>query len=104
MDNDEVLGHLLTIESEASALVKDAQAEADRRMLEAERRNHAAFEERYQQESAKLENEFIATKEHARQRYQAELDAYREEISSISVDVNRFSVLLDKLVTGGECR
>ncbi|MCL2270101.1 MAG: hypothetical protein FWC24_02030 [Treponema sp.] len=101
MDNDEILGHLLKIEAEASALVDDAQAEADRRILEAERQNHAAFGERYQREAERLENEFNAIKENARQRYQAELEAYKEKVSSIPVDVNRFCVLLDRLVTEG---
>ena len=104
MDNDEILGHLLKIESEAAAMVDDAQAEADRRILEAERQNHANFEERYQRESEKLENEFNAIKQDAHRQYQAELDAYRETISSVSVDVNRFTVLLDRLVTEEECR
>jgi F0F1-type ATP synthase membrane subunit b/b' len=99
MDNKEVLGHLLEIESEASALVNEAQAEADRRILEVEKQNHAAYEERYSGESKRLEREFNTVKENARQQYQTELEAYREEISSIHVDVNRFATLLDKFIT-----
>ena len=98
MNDEEILDHLLKIESEASALVNDAQAEADRRVLEAEKQNHAASEERYRQENERLENEFQALKEKTRQQYQSELEAYIQTISSIPVDVNRFSVLLDRLV------
>jgi len=101
MDNDEVLGHLLKIESEASALVNDAQAEADRRVLEAEKQNHAAFDERYHRENERLESEYNAFREKVQGQYQAELDAYKEKISSIEVNVNRFSALLDKLVMEG---
>jgi len=100
MDNDEVLDHLLKIESEASALVNDAQAEADRRILEAEKQNHAAFEERYCKESERLEREFQAIKEKTRQQYQAELEAYHKKIACANPDTNRFSSLLDKLVAG----
>ncbi|MDR0456684.1 MAG: hypothetical protein LBH20_08400 [Treponema sp.] len=99
MDNDEVLGHLLKIESEAAALVNDAQAEADRRVLEAEKQNHAVYEERYRAEGERLENEFQASKEKIRQQYQTELESYDKKIASLHVDVNRFSALLDRLVT-----
>ena len=99
MDNDEVLGHLIKIESEAAALVNDAQAEADRRVLEAEKHNHAAYEDRYRGESKRLEDEFQALREKVQQRYQAELEAYTEKVFSVSVDVNRFSALLDRFIT-----
>jgi F0F1-type ATP synthase membrane subunit b/b' len=98
MDNDEVLGHLLKIESEAAALVNDAQAEADRRVLEAEKQNHAAYEERYRREGERLEHEYQALKEKIRQQYQTELESYSNKITSLHVDVNRFSALLDRLV------
>jgi F0F1-type ATP synthase membrane subunit b/b' len=99
MDNDEVLGHLLKIESEAAALVNNVQAEADRRVLEAEKQNHAAYEERYRSEGARHENEYQALKEKIQRQYQTELEAYSDKISSLHVDVNRFSALLDKFVT-----
>jgi vacuolar-type H+-ATPase subunit H len=99
MDNNEILGHLLKIESEAAALVTDAQAEADKRVLDAERQNHAAYEEGYRKENDRLENELNVKKEEARRRYQAELESYITEISSVPVDNKRFSALLDRLVT-----
>jgi len=99
MDNDEILGHLLKIESEAAALVNDAQAEADKRVLEAEKQNHAVYEERYHREGERLENEFQALKEKIRQQYQTELESYSNKITSLHVDVNRFSALLDRFVT-----
>jgi F0F1-type ATP synthase membrane subunit b/b' len=98
MDNTEVLGHLLEIEAEASALVDDAQAEADKRVLEAEKQNQAALEKRYCDESERLENEYLALKQKIRQEYQVELDAYREKLDSARPDANRFSALLDKFI------
>ena len=100
MDNNEVLGHLLEIESEAAVLVDEAQAEADRRVTEAEKQNRISYDERFREESEKLEKEFLQSKELARQRYQEELEAYKKEISSISVNTERFSALLDSLVSG----
>jgi vacuolar-type H+-ATPase subunit H len=100
MDNNEVLDHLLKIESEAAALVNDAQAEADRRMTEAEKQNRAAYDSRFREESESLEKGFLQAKEQARQRYQEELETYKAKISSVHVDNDRFSALLDSLVLG----
>jgi vacuolar-type H+-ATPase subunit H len=55
MDDEDIVGHLLKIESEAAALVLDAQAEADRRLAEAEKRSRAAYEQQYQNGLALLE-------------------------------------------------
>jgi vacuolar-type H+-ATPase subunit H len=100
MDNNEVLGHLLKIEAEAAALVKEAQAEADRRVTEAEKQNRAAYDKRFLEENQRLENESLQSKELARQEYRKELETYKEKISSIHVNNDRFSSMLDSLVLG----
>lgn len=100
MDNDEILGHLLKIEAEAVALVNDAQAEADRRVLEAEKQNHAAYDEGYARENERLEQEFRQSQENVRRQYQAELDAYRQELSSIAANTDRFAGLLNSFIAG----
>jgi vacuolar-type H+-ATPase subunit H len=100
MDNKEVIDHLLKIESEAAALVDDAQAEADNRIMEAEKQNRAAFDKRFLEENQRLEKEFLQSKELARQQYKKELETYREKISSVHVNNDRFSDLLDSLVLG----
>ena len=51
MDNTEVLGHLLKIESEAAVLVNEAQAEADKRVTEAEKILRSGFDERFSAEN-----------------------------------------------------
>jgi len=100
MDNKEVIDHLLKIESEAAALVNDAQAEADNRIMEAEKKNRAAFDKRFREESERLETGFLQSKEQVRQEYRKELETYKEKISSIHVNNDRFSALLDGLVLG----
>jgi vacuolar-type H+-ATPase subunit H len=100
MDNNEVLDHLLKIEQEAAALVNDAQAEADNRITEAEKQNRAAFDGRFREENEILEKGFLQSKEQARQRYREELEAYKAQISSVPVNNERFSALLDDLVLG----
>ncbi|MCL2761584.1 MAG: hypothetical protein FWD36_00060 [Treponema sp.] len=98
MHNDEVLGHLLEIESEAAALVDNAQAEADRRVLEAEKQNRIAYEEHYHRKIRELESDLRQSKDHARQQYQKELDAYKEKINSVAVNMDQFSALMNRLV------
>lgn len=98
MDNNEVLEHLLKIESEAAALVDNAQAEADKRVAEADRQNRAIYDERYRAGSERLESEFLKTKDQIQQQYGEELNAYIQKISSVKVDADRFSGLLDRLI------
>lgn len=100
MDNNEVLDHLLKIEQEAAALVNDAQAEADNRITEAEKQNRAAYDKRFREENERLEKGFLQSKELARQQYNKELETYKEKISSVNVNNDRFSALLDSLVLG----
>jgi vacuolar-type H+-ATPase subunit H len=100
MDNNEVLDHLLKIESEAAALVNDAQAEADKRITEAEKQNRASYDKRFSEENERLEKDFLQSKELARQEYRKELETYKEKISSVHVNNDRFSALLDSLVLG----
>jgi len=100
MDNNEVLDHLLKIEAEAAALVSDAQAEADKRITEAEKQNRAAYDKRFIEENQRLEKGFLQSKELAQQEYRKELETYKEKISSVHVNNDRFSSLLDSLVLG----
>jgi len=100
MDNNEVLDHLLKIEAEAAALVNEAQAEADKRIMEADKQNRAAYDKRFVEENQRLEKGFLQSKELAREQFRKELEAYKEEISSVHVNNDRFSSLLDSLVLG----
>jgi vacuolar-type H+-ATPase subunit H len=100
MDNNEVLDHLLKIEAEAAALVNEAQAEADNRITEAEKQNRAAYDKRFVEENQRLEKGFLQSKELAREQFRKELETYKEKISSVQVNNDRFSSLLDSLVLG----
>jgi vacuolar-type H+-ATPase subunit H len=100
MDNNEVLDHLLKIEAEAVALVNEAQAEADNRITEAEKQNRAAYDKRFVEENQRLEKGFLQSKELAREQFRKELETYKEKISSVQVNNDRFSSLLDSLVLG----
>ena len=105
MDNVNTIDHLLRIETNAASLVGDAQIEADRRINESETNNHAAYEEFFKAKVQELEASLKEEKEKIKNRYDNELDEYREKISVVDVNTERFSALLnDYLASGGSGR
>jgi vacuolar-type H+-ATPase subunit H len=97
----DVLAHLLKIEADAAAMVDDAQAEADRRVAEAEKQNRALYDGEYSREALELDRVFEEELSRIRAGYQAQLEAYRKSLNLIPVDQGCFSALMDKLLAGG---
>jgi len=97
MEN-KTLDHLLKIEAEASALVNDAQAEADRRTRENEEKNRTAYEERFKEEAQKREASLKEEKDRLKNQYQEILEKYREELSGVNADEQRFLSLFNQYV------
>ena len=96
MANQNTLDHLLQIETRASALVNEAQAEADRRMHENEEKNQAAYEERFSMEVQALEDTLEKEKIKINERYIKELEEYRKKIFEINAGIDGFSSLLNE--------
>jgi len=96
MENVNTLDNLLNIEAKAAALVNDAQSEADRRIHDSEEKNQRAYEERYKVEVQKQEAALQKVKEKTKIQYQKELEEYREELSKVKVNTDRFSALLNE--------
>ncbi|GHV53554.1 hypothetical protein AGMMS49579_12530 [Spirochaetia bacterium] len=97
----QVLGHLLQIEAEAAALVDDAQAEADRRIAEGERQNRSRYDEQYGKEAAELEQGYEKTTAAVKADYQHQIESYRKSLDAITVNRDRFNVLMDDLLGKG---
>ncbi|GHV01903.1 hypothetical protein FACS189485_01150 [Spirochaetia bacterium] len=97
----QVLGHLLQIEAEAAALVDDAQAEADRRIAEGERQNRSRYDEQYGKEAAELEQEYEKATAAVKADYQHQIESYRKSLDAITVNRDRFNVLMDDLLGKG---
>jgi len=98
MDDHEVLQHLLNIEKEASGLVKDAQAEADKRISEGEKQNRSLYEEAYSREVKSLEEHYAQNLAAVRDDYQKQLKAYRESLKTVELNMEKFSSLAEKLL------
>jgi vacuolar-type H+-ATPase subunit H len=96
IENSGTLEHLLKVEAEAAALVAEAQAEADRRLHDAEEKNRSSYEERYKAEVQKLEAFQKQEEEKCRQQYAKEIEDYKKELSSVTVDENKFFTLFNE--------
>jgi regulator of protease activity HflC (stomatin/prohibitin superfamily) len=90
MDEQDVLRHLLAVEAEASALVDDAQAEADRRVTEGEKQNRLLYDEQYGRETARLEAQYGENIERVKADYKKQLDSYRESLDAMPVNTEAF--------------
>ncbi|MDR0444264.1 MAG: hypothetical protein LBH44_12755 [Treponema sp.] len=102
MESDKALEHLLKIEAEAAALVIDAQAEADRRILESENKNRASYEERFRVEAQLKETALKKEKDRLKKQYQKALEDYRNEILNFNPDTEKFSALFNSFFSGAE--
>jgi vacuolar-type H+-ATPase subunit H len=94
-DEQTVLQHLLSVEVDAAALIDDAQAEADRRTAEAEKRNRVRFDEEYARETALLSENYEKETAAVKEDYRSRLEAYRQSLSSTPVDSEKFFRLVE---------
>ena len=101
MDNDD-LEYLLKIEAEAADLTNEAHAEAERRIIEAEKKNRTKYEEAYHKEVNKQEAEINKLKNIFEKQYQKKLEKYKRYISDVNVDIKKFTVLLNNFIAGDE--
>jgi vacuolar-type H+-ATPase subunit H len=101
MNEQPVLQHLLQLETEAAALVDDAQAESDRRLAEGEKRNRKRYDERYSQEMASIDEEYTKKRSEVEVVHQQELERYRESLNALPVYMDRFFALVASLLPLG---
>ncbi|MDR3166854.1 MAG: hypothetical protein LBT93_02835 [Treponema sp.] len=90
MDEQDVLRHLLEVEAEASTLVDGAQVEADRRITEGEKQNRRLYDERYNQETDRLEVHYREKIAQVKEDYKKQLDRYRESLDAMPVNTEVF--------------
>ncbi len=100
MDDQDVLQHLLAVESAAAALVDDAQQEADRRIAESEKKVRQTHDEQYGSRLAALEAEYLRHEADTGAEYRRTLDQYRRAQEDLAVDERRFAELLGRFLLG----
>jgi negative regulator of replication initiation len=105
VENSDLLRRLLKVEEKAAALVKDAAAEAEKRVAEAEKRNRQRYDDAYVAEAAALEEKYSADIAAVKGKYQKQLDDFTRMLDVMQVNNERFSQLLERLLFengGGE--
>lgn len=95
MDQQDILQHLLQVESSASELVNDARVEADRRLSESEKQGRARYDEEYGQAVLDLEAWYAEELAAVTEDIRLQLEAYREELRGLPVDRDAFFRCLD---------
>ena len=93
----DAINHLLEVEKNASALINDAAQEVDRRLSEAHVKYNAEYKLRYDEVAARLESEYQKNHTLVAEKYQKEIDSYKESLAAKPQNYEAFSSLLDKL-------
>jgi hypothetical protein len=83
-------------------MVQEAQAEADRRVQEAEKTGRAAYDRKYADEASGLEASFQRDKAGVQASYTEGLDAYRKDLDALPANQTAFNAVLDALIGGGK--
>jgi vacuolar-type H+-ATPase subunit H len=94
----DAINHLLEVEKNASALINDAAQEVDRRLSEAHSKYNTEYKARYDEVAARLEAEYQQKLNSTSDKYQKEIDSYKESLAAKPQNYEAFSSLLDKLI------
>lgn len=98
MDEHDVLQHLLDLENKAAALVNNAQARAEQKVSEGERKDRLRYDETYAHEVEALEASYSKEVAAEKENYRTQLEAYRESLKTQPADIEAFSSLTEKFL------
>lgn len=100
MNETDVIGHLIQIESEAADMLLNAQAEADKRITEAKQKADNIYKEKYENLINELENTFNQQKKQIDEEIQIKFDSYKEKITSSNQDKRAINTKLQTYIFG----
>lgn len=94
----DAINHLLEVEKKASALIKDAMIESEKRLSDAHLKYNSQYKARYDELVSGLESAYQTKHAEIEAKYQKEMDDYKADIESKPLDKQSFDNLLDKLL------
>ncbi len=100
MDGQDVIGHLMSVEREATSLLADAQNEADRRKAAATDESSKKYKEAWESLVGELESGLEAEKRKIDERREREMAEYQKRIEALPRDEASFGVYLDSVFSG----
>lgn len=94
----DVIGHLLDVERNATAILTQAGEDAEKRIAAARAQADQRFKAEYDALIARLEKHYAEQTTAATDSYTVAVSAYKEKISAAAKDVPAFNALLDALL------
>lgn len=91
-----VISHLLEVESQASALIEDAQIESNKRIMQAKTKADEIYYSKYRDSIQTLESEYNQKIKSYEAEHNAEIESYKNKILNSVKDVDAFNALLNK--------
>ena len=95
MDEQDMLRHLLEVESDAASLVNDAQVEADKRVAENEKLYRSRFDDLYGKEVSLLEKSYQEAVSKVKNDYDEDLKTYRKSFENEKINHEAFVSLAE---------
>ena len=102
MNETDVIGHLIQIESEAADMLLNAQAEADKRITEAKQKADTIYKEKYEELIKTLENDFFQQKSEIDSNYDKNFEEFRATISTVNQDKRTLNTKLESYLFGSD--
>ena len=102
MNETDIIGHLIQIESEAANMIMDAQTEADRRITEAKKKADDLYKEKYDNLINSLEANLQESKSKIDLEYDNLFNEFKENITTVSQDKRMLNQKLDSYLFGSE--
>lgn len=94
----DVIRHLLEIEKEASGVLLEAQKKADEIISDARNQADSRFHQQYSKVVEEIDAQEKAAKEKITASRLADIQAYKDSLSSTAKDQNSFNSVMDSLL------
>ena len=93
-----VITHLLQVENDASSLVNESQAEADKRIAFARSQADSKYKTEYEQIIAKRDSEYNEKIKSIKELHKKTLQDYKTSIEQIPQNIEAFNLFLKKVL------
>ncbi len=94
-----VISHLLEVESQASALIDDAQIESNKKILAAKAKADEIFYSKYRETVEVLEKQYNDKIKSYETEHNNEIESYKNKIVKSEKDVNAFNSFLNSTLS-----
>ncbi len=98
MDDDDIVSHLLDVESKAYTLVAEAQAEADRRAAERAKKLRVKYDQLFAKRRDEMALRHQEEADAAIAEHDDELASYRQDLKHRELFIDKFQTVMKRVV------